>query len=132
MRALLVSLFLTACTTAAQAPAPEAHNHLAGTSWVMTDNPAAAATPPTIEFTSDRASGFAGCNRWFAGVEHDGEALRFGDAGMTRMMCEEGPTAVEQAFANTLSNTRYGHYDRDVLVLLDEHQQVIARFNRTN
>jgi heat shock protein HslJ len=64
---------------------------------------------------------------------HELAALRFGEIGMTRMACQAEVQAwTERRFLEVLRATRYGHYDQDALVLLDENQQVIARFNRAD
>jgi len=130
MRALLFTFLLAAgCATAP----PTAQNYLAGTNWLRVDDEQANPHGATLSFESARASGHTGCNRWFGAVSHDGEALRFGDIGMTRMACvSEMQAGAERRFLDVLSATRYAHYDRDVLVLLDERQNVIARFNRAN
>ena len=132
MRALLSLLFLAACASAG--PAQEhPRNYLAGTSWVRADDEQATPHGATIAFESDRASGHTGCNRWFSSVTHDGEALTFGNIGTTRMACQsETQAASERRFLDVLQATRYAHYDRDALVLLDAQQQAIARFNRAD
>lgn len=128
--AVLMSAALAACAaTPAPADAPAAPIHLSGTSWLRVDDMDANPHGATLEFEDARASGYTGCNRWFAAVTQDGEALHFGNVGMTRMAC---PTPMqrdtERNFLSVLERTRYGHYDQDALVLLDENQQVIARF----
>lgn len=139
MRALLVALtFLAACTTVApEQPAnptepPSAGAvHLSGTKWRRVDDMDANPHGATLDFEGDRASGYTGCNRWFATVTQNGEELRFGAIGMTRMACDGAgvQVATERNFVAVLEATRYGHYDQDALVLLDENQQVIARFD---
>jgi heat shock protein HslJ len=131
MRALLSLLFLAACTTTQ--PAAEAmHNHLAGTGWLRVDDEEANPHGATMAFTEDGASGHTGCNRWFTSVTHDGEALDFGNIGMTRMACQtEMQAGTERRLLEVLEATRYAHYDQDVLVLLDTNQQIIARFSRS-
>jgi heat shock protein HslJ len=85
---------------------------------------------PTIAFLDARAYGFDGCNSWFASVEQDGEILRFVRIGTTRRACEAAPAAAaERRFLDVLAATQYGHYDQDVLVLLDAQQHQLARFN---
>ena len=79
-----------------------------------------------------QASGFAGCNRWFAAATQNGEELRFGDIGATRMACPEPQMTTERDFIAALTATRYGHYDRDALVLLDANQQQVARLVRAH
>jgi heat shock protein HslJ len=127
MRALLLlTLALAGCvTTNNGAPAI----HLSGTNWTM-DDPDSAPHSPTIAFLDARAYGFDGCNSWFASVEQDGEALRFARIGTTRRACQAEPAAAaERRFLDMLAATQYGHYDQDVLVLLDAQQRQLARFN---
>lgn len=126
MRALLLTLALAACTTTA--PGTPAI-HLSGTTWTM-DDPDSSPHSPTMSFLDARAYGYDGCNSWFASVQQDGEELRFERIGVTRRGCGAAPaTAAERRFLNVLSATRFGHYDQDVLVLLDEQQHQLARFN---
>jgi heat shock protein HslJ len=130
MRAVLISLLaLAACSTAtppAAAPAAAAI-HLSGTSWIRVDDENASPHNPTIEFSDARASGYDGCNQWFAAVTQSGESLRFGDVGTTRMACSGAGDAAERNFLAALAATRYGHYDQDTLVLLDSEQHQLAR-----
>jgi heat shock protein HslJ len=129
MRALFALLLLAACATAA--PPADTRNYLAGTSWRRIDDDQSNPHGATMAFTEDGASGNTGCNRWFTSVTHSGEALDFGNIGMTRMACtSEVQMGTEQRFLQVLEATRYAHYDQDALVLLDANQQVIARFNR--
>jgi heat shock protein HslJ len=128
---LLLAVALTACTSAA--PAPEPRNQLAGTSWVRIDDDQSNPHGATMAFTEDRASGHTGCNRWFASIAHDGEALDFGDVGTTRVACQsEVQAGTERRFLEVLDAARYAHYDQDALVLLDARQHVVARFNRAD
>ena len=125
----LIALALAACTTVQ--PAAEASRNLAGTSWLRVDDEEANPHGATMAFTENGASGHTGCNRWFTSVTHDGEALDFGNIGMTRMACQtEMQAGTERRFLDVLAATRYARYDQDVLVLLDENQQVMAMFNR--
>jgi heat shock protein HslJ len=135
MRTLIFALFsiaLSACAASTQsAPTPPAAIHLAGTKWIRVDDFDANPHPPTMDFDANRASGFSGCNRWFASVTQNGEALRFGQTGSTRMACTAEPAAAaEQRFFAVIEATRYAHYDQDALVLLDESQHQLARFER--
>lgn len=129
--ALLALLLLGACaTTPAEQPADTAAPiHLSGTKWRRVDDTNANPHGATLEFGDHRASGYTQCNNWFAAVTQDGEALRFGDVGMTRRACgAEVSQATERNFLDVIAATRYAHYDQDALVLLDENQQVIAEF----
>jgi heat shock protein HslJ len=128
--AFLALILLTACATEPAPPpsAPEAANHLAGTKWRRIDDMNANPHGATLDFTARGASGDTSCNRWFSAVTQDGEALRFGNIGVTRRGCADVQAATEQSFLAALRATRYAHYDQDALVLLDENQQVIAEF----
>jgi heat shock protein HslJ len=87
---------------------------------------------PTITFEAGRASGFAGCNRWFADVTHEGQSLRFGAAGATRMMCEEPMMRIEAEFLSAIERTRACRMDGETLVLLDENGAELKRFLRAS
>jgi heat shock protein HslJ len=135
MRALLFSLALLGACAAPELPAPSpapSTSYLAGTEWRRIDDENANPHGATMAFTSEGVSGSTGCNRWFTSVTHDGEALRFGNIGTTRRGCADVQAATERSFLAVLEATRYAHYDRDALVLLDANQQVIARFYREN
>lgn len=86
--------------------------------------------PPTILFEGARASGFAGCNRWFAEVTQSGSNLTFGAIGMTRMMCEEPMMRIEGEFASAIERTRSYRMDGETLVLLDASGGELKRFLR--
>jgi heat shock protein HslJ len=129
---VVAGLALSACCTAPPSPvAPTSTTpiHLSGTRWIMEDE---ASSPhyPTIAFENARASGYDGCNEWFAPVTQNGESLHFQMVGTTRRACPVGAGAdAERRFLVILSATRYGHYDQDTLVLLDADQRQLARFN---
>jgi heat shock protein HslJ len=126
-RALLLAAFMAAC---AQAPAPP--SSLAGARWVRVDRSEDAPHFPTLEFEAARASGFAGCNRWFASVAAQGDALTFGGIGATRMMCPEPAMATERAFFDALGATRTARVEAGQLVLRDAAGAVLARFDRAD
>lgn len=124
IRAMLASLALAACAATPEA----AVNNLNGTSWREASGGEHA---PTIEFADGRASGHAGCNRWFAGVAHgEGAALSFGDAGLTRMMCEPARMEVERRFMAAIRETQIAVVEGDTLILRDIAGADVARFAR--
>jgi heat shock protein HslJ len=130
MRALVLTLALAAC--AAQAPTTRPAPPLAGTSWMRVDRGEDAPHFPTLDFEVGRASGYAGCNRWFGSVTQNGERLIFDGIGATRMMCPEPAMATERAFFNALSATRLAQVENGELVLFDEAGQELARFDRSH
>jgi len=137
MRAVCLAFaLLAACAPTTPPPQPTteapAAIHLSGTKWVRVDDMNANPHGATMEFEGARASGYTGCNRWFASVTQNGEELRFRSVGMTRMACgADVQGATERSFLAAIGATRFGHYDRDALVLLDAQQNQIARFEST-
>lgn len=86
---------------------------------------------PTITFEGERASGFAGCNRWFGQVRRgEGPALTFGNVGSTRMMCEGGQMNIEREFLQALADTQMATLEGDTLILADIGGAETARFLR--
>ena len=75
---------------------------LKGTEWVLRawawNEPAAAEPLVTLRFDNGRASGHAGCNKYFAAVNAGSNPgdLTFGQAGSTRMACP-GPAMTTEA-----------------------------------
>lgn len=104
---------------------------LAGSAWIML-NETRSATPPTIAFETARASGYAGCNRWFASASAPDQAIDFGDVGTTRMMCSPPSMEAERAFVTTLNDTRGYRIENGELVLFDIGGADLARFRRTD
>lgn len=103
---------------------------LARSSWMML-NETRSATPPTIAFEADRATGYAGCNRWFASASASDQAIDFGDVGTTRMMCSPPSMEAERAFVTVLNDTRGFRIENNELVLYDIGGADLARFRRT-
>ncbi len=54
-----------------------------------------------LDAASQRAAGFAGCNRYNAGYELAGNSIRFNAPVATRMACMDG-AAIEQSFLASL------------------------------
>ncbi len=123
-------LLLSACASSGGATTPKLGD-LAGSEWIML-NETRSATPPTIAFGDDRASGYAGCNRWFASAGSTDQALEFGDVGTTRMMCSPPSMEAERAFVGALNDTMGFRIENGELVLYDIGGADVARFRRTN
>ena len=105
--------------------------HLAGTEWRRVDDENANPHGATMSFSARGASGYTGCNRWFASGRRR-TARRCASAMSARRAWPASAgvqTATERSFLAVLAAARYAHYDRDALVLLDENQQQIARFD---
>lgn len=74
-----------------------------------------------------RVQGFGGCNRFFGGYELDGQNLRFGKMGMTRMACIDGMEQ-EQAFVNALHETVRWNILGEHLELYGKGGELLSRF----
>ncbi len=83
---------------------------------------------PYLEFdrTEHRASGHAGCNRFFAGYTITADRLAFDTIGATKMFCADG-MEIETAFLNALARTTRFAVTGDTLTLSDDNAPV-ARF----
>jgi heat shock protein HslJ len=126
MRNILASLLMFgACASPPGGAVPAA---LAATAWMRVDDENAAPHFPTLNFEAERASGHAGCNRFFAAVRADGNALCFDNIGTTRMACAESGMAAERAMIDALSRTRAYRREGEALTLLDARGEVVARF----
>lgn len=100
---------------------------LAGTSWSVVNinngRQAVVGILPdsvlTMEFdTAGRVSGSAGCNRYTAGYEAEGHALRFSSVAATRMACpDEDLAEQEQAFLRALETVATLSFEGDRLDL---------------
>jgi heat shock protein HslJ len=138
MRALFLvaALFMTACTEtqSGEPEAPEASAlQLSGTRWAMLEANAAdpRAGVPTIEFgAAGRASGYSGCNQWFAQVD-TADGLSFGGVGMTRRACPGPAMETERSFGAMLAATRNARVDGDTLMLLGANGEQLGILTRT-
>lgn len=133
MRALLLVLFLAACAPPQVVKSDDAGAaplSLAGSHWVMMIEDTADGAP-TIEFADGaRASGFTGCNEWFAQADTRDGGLRFEAIGMTRRACDEAAMALERDFGDLLARTRSAMEQDGVLTLTGEDGNTLARFER--
>jgi heat shock protein HslJ len=114
---------LGACATA-----PDTAVDLTGSEWALITD---AQPSPTIDFTDQGASGFAGCNRWFSSVERVGNQLSFGNIGLTRMMCPEPQMTTERTYTDALNRTDQVRIEGNELVLSGSGADLL-RFRRTN
>lgn len=129
--ALFALALLGACASNGSGGDAPALADLAGSEWMML-NETRSATPPTIAFGDDGASGHAGCNRWFASAGRTDSALEFGDIGTTRRACSPPSMEVERDFIRALDDTMGFRVENGELVLYDIGGADVARFRRTN
>jgi heat shock protein HslJ len=117
---LVLTALLSACSAPISAqPAPT----LANTSWAVThvEGKATLTTAqPTIEFNTDRASGFASCNRFGADYRQADTTLSFGEITFSAMAClDDGVMEQESAFTAALAKVASVRSAASGLELLD-------------
>ena len=125
---------MTACTTPATPAAGGASLPLEGTHWRLASlNGQPVPTPAgvrevflSLDGAQRRASGFAGCNQFFAGYTLSGSALRFDRPGATLMACPA--LAQEQAYLNAITTTASWRVTGDRLQLIDGQGKAQAEF----
>jgi heat shock protein HslJ len=130
------TLLLSACSSRSPEP-PEQPTTIANAEWTLVElngQPAtlgAGGKPATLTLTDTdkRASGFAGCNRFSSTYSLDGSALTFSPIITTKMACQAG-MELEQSLVNSLTATRTFRQTANNLELQDEHNAVIARFEK--
>ena len=102
---------------------------VANTRWAVTGHnngkqavvSAAQGTSLSLEFDgAGGASGSAGCNRFRASYLVDGKTISFGEAALTRKMCEESVMDQESAFLKALERSSVVRIEADRLELRDD------------
>lgn len=87
---------------------------------------------PSLRVTGDRATGFTGCNRWFAAAALGPGALTFSEVGQTKMACTGPGGAMEREFLDVLARTRAYRVESGFLIVQDDAGRALMRFARAN
>jgi len=99
----------------------------AGTHWLRSDDAEASPHYPTINFTADSASGYAGCNTWRASITtRRATALAFGPVATTRMTCPPSSMQTERNFLAMLRQTRAYLVTDKGMTLYDSRNRIVA------
>lgn len=87
--------------------------------------------PITVTFdkTTQRVSGFAGCNNYFGTYTASEDKLGFSYLGMTRKMCRAG-MKLEGLFSKTISLVASYKITDDKLMLFDKDENLIAELSK--
>jgi putative lipoprotein len=109
----------------------EAPASLDGSSWTLVEG--MDVTIPddvamTIAFEAGRASGSGGCNRFTGSYEQDGESISLGRVASTRMACDEEVMSAERAYLSALESVTLWSATGGVLVLSDNSDQALLRY----
>ena len=126
----LLSAFVSLAIIAAGCMGIGTTTPLAGTTWTLTEIrndagnlvPVLTGTGVTAEFSADgRVTGFAGCNRYFAGYSTSGNRISVTDAGSTMMFCgdPEGLMVQESLFLGQLAASTAFRIEGTKLTLLE-------------
>lgn len=85
--------------------------------------------PPTLKLTPAdfRATGFAGCNRYFATYSLSGDSLKFESPGATKMFCAASDS-LERAFLGMLPEVTT-YQVSDTVLTLTTRNGLVARFH---
>jgi len=108
----------------------EAGADLAGSNWAIASiaGTAVSGASYTIEFTADRISGVAGCNRFSARYTLADDTLAVGPAVVTRMACAPGAMANEGRALSILSGpVRVTRPDANTVVLRGQSGEIRLR-----
>jgi len=120
-------IFTSGCTDTEQA----SHTPLLGTTWNLAElNNEKIQHPgpqvPHLRFEAERVSGNDGCNNFFGGYTLDGNSLKFGMLGSTRMACPQIKD-LDMEFNKMISATTRYRITGDRLELF-ENDELLASF----
>ncbi len=118
-------------------PAPAAGNDLGGVTWQLVAYVDASGaevavlpgTEITAEFAGGQVGGSAGCNRYFASYQVDGDSLTIQPIGSTMMACEPPVMEQESAYLAALANAAAFQIDSGELRIADAGGQVILTYS---
>lgn len=95
------------------------------------EDPILPRTKPTLQVGSDmRAGGESGCNSWFAEVQVDSSAIRFGNVTSTERGCGQSVSLQEKAYYDVLAAAASWTVYEDTLTLYGPSGKPVATFTR--
>lgn len=83
----------------------------------------------TLDYTTDKASGTGGCNRFSGPISIEDDAIQIGPLASTRMMCE-GKSEIESQYFAALEAARSFAIDGGMLIIKDDGGKVILKFKK--
>ncbi len=107
---------------------------LVGTTWLAEEIDGAGVLEEvrsTLTFSSlEQAAGDTCCNRYFGSLTLEGDGIRFGPLGSTRMACPPPVMEQEIRFTSALERVRRWERQGDRLTLFGEGPEPLVRFTR--
>ncbi len=87
-------------------------------------------TEITAEFKDGEIAGSAGCNDYFASYDRTEESITFGDAGSTRMMCDEPEGIMDQEgqYLASLVTVETFRYAQGGLQMMDASSTIVLGY----
>ena len=87
-------------------------------------------TEITAEFKDGQIAGSAGCNEYFASYERTEENISFGDAGSTRMMCNEPEGIMDQEgqYLASLATVESFRYAQGGMQMMDASSTIVLGY----
>jgi len=98
-------------------------------SWTAVELNGNPVNGPTLDFTTDKASGTGGCNRFTGPISIEDDAIQIGPLASTKMLCE-GKSEVESQYFAALEAARSFAIDGDMLIVKDDGGKVILKFKK--
>lgn len=83
----------------------------------------------TLDETTHKVSGYAGCNRFFGTYQSNGATLSFSDMGSTKMFCQDR-MSVEDAYFQSLSKVQSFKTEKEKLYFLSEGSVILEFSNK--
>jgi len=124
------AVLMAALTFAAGAPAlAEDDEGAPAASWTAVELNGKAVDGLTLDFTSDKASGTGGCNRFTGPISIEDDAIQIGPLASTKMFCE-GKSETEAQYFAALEAARSFTTDGTLVSLKDESGKVILKFKK--
>ena len=115
-----------ACSGPALADDDDAPPAASWTAVELNGNPVAG---PTLNYSTDKASGTGGCNRFTGPISIEDDAIQIGPLASTKMMCE-GKSEIESQYFTALEAARSFVIDGEMLVIKDDSGKVILKFKK--
>ncbi len=111
-------------------PQPDTSLKLEDALWALATlhgNNVISGTEIRAEFKDGQIAGSAGCNEYFASYERTEESISFGDAGSTRMMCNEPEGVMDQEgqYLASLATVESFRYAQGGLEMMDASSTVV-------
>lgn len=83
----------------------------------------------TLDYTTEKASGSGGCNRFNGPISIEDDAIQIGPLASTKMMCE-GKSEIESQYFAALEAARSFMIDGGMLIIKDDSGKVILKFKK--